>query len=379
MFGRRLFTVAAAVTLAGALTASSASSASASASSPSARSHRHRPTAVVSLGDSYISGEAARWKGNSADPAAGHQGTDRGVQVYGDTETNGCHRSDVAEILSARLPVRRAINLACSGAKTVNVLRASAGGVAFKGEAPQDDQLATVAGNNDVKLIVLSIGGNDLGFAGIVTSCVSAYVYGTAPCSTKDAALKAALPAVASAVTATVTDIRATMAGAGYRPWDYRLVLQSYPTPSPAVVNARYSGTAPDARLSVGGCPFLDQDVAWARNTLSPALSGTLAGVAHRTGVQFLDLSDAFHGHELCAATAQQSTGHPVGASSEWIRFVDLTGQGEPAESLHPNYFGQRALGRCLALTAFTFGSRNVACHAVTGRSPWAVYLTRQH
>lgn len=373
MLGRWLLSsTAAAVALAGAL----AGSAAAQPLSSSDRGHDRRPTAAVSLGDSYISGEGARWKGNSADPAASHQGTDRGSQVYGDTEANGCHRSDVAEIVSARLLVRKAINLACSGAKTVNVLRASAGGVAFKGEAPQNDQLATVARANNVKLIVISIGGNDLGFGGIVTSCVAAYLYGTPPCSTREAAITAALPAVAAAVSATVADVRATMADAGYRAKDYRLLLQSYPVASPAAGNTRYSGTAPDARVTIGGCPFLDADAAWARTTLQPRLSGALADVARQTGVQFLDLRDAFRGHELCAASAQQSTGTPRSASSEWFRFIDLAGQGGSSESLHPNYFGQQALGRCLALTTLT--RKNVACHAVPGLSTWAVHLTKQ-
>jgi hypothetical protein len=374
MHARRLFTAAAALALIG---VSLSDASAATAQSATGGGHGRRPSAVVSLGDSYISGEAARWKGNSADPANGYQGTDRGVQVYGDTQVNGCHRSDVAEIVSARLPVRKAINLACSGARTVNVLRASAGGVAFKGEAPQNDQLAEVARTNDVKLVVLSIGGNDLGFSSIVTSCVAAYLYGTAPCNTRQAAIEAALPGVAAAVSATVADVRATMADAGYRSRDYRLMLQSYPSPAPAVGNNRYVGSTPDARATVGGCPFLDADVAWSRNTLNPALSGALDGVAARAGIQFLDLTDAFSGHELCAATAKQSTGKPTSASSEWFRFVDLAGQGQSSESLHPNYFGQKALGRCLALATLT--SRDVACHAVAGLPTWAVHITKQH
>jgi len=373
MFGRWILpSTTIAVTIAGLLLAPS----SATATPRGAHSNR-LPTAAVTLGDSYISGEAARWKGNSADPAGDHQGTDRGPAVYGDTVANGCHRSDVAEIVSARLPVRKAINLACSGARTVNVLRARSGGVAFKGEAPQNDQLAAVARANDVKLVVLSIGGNDLGFGNIVTACVAAYLYGTPPCRNQQPAIDAGLPAVAAAVTATVNDVKATMADAGYAPQDYRFVLQSYPGPVPTPENNRYSGTAPDERASVGGCPFLDVDSAWAHDSLIPQLSGMLGGVADGTSVQFLDLTDAFQGHELCADTAAQSTGTPTSATSEWVRFIDLTGQGDSAESLHPNYFGQKALGQCLALTVFT--RKDVACKGVASLPTWAVHLTKKH
>jgi lysophospholipase L1-like esterase len=353
--------------------------------------HHHRgPTAVVSLGDSYISGEGGRWQGNSAASTPGRLGTDRawradptnpaGVidpsRVYGNTVTNGCHRSDVAPIVSARLLVWKSSNLACSGATTVNVLRASAGGVALKGEAPQDDQLAVVARADNVKLVVLSIGGNDLGFGGIVTSCVVAYIFATTPCSvSQQGVINTRLPQMAAAVTATVKDLRATMAAAGYRDRDYRLVIQSYPSPAPAAGAGRYSGTAPDARQSVGGCPFLDVDSAWARSTLVPAIASTLAGVARSEGAQFLDLTDAFHGHELCGAAAEQSTGRPHSATSEWMRFMDFGGQGDFSESLHPNYYGQQAMGHCLALAMLT--RKDVACHALAKLPNWAVYLTR--
>src|SRR3954465_12409433 len=63
--------------------------------------------AIVTIGDSYISGEAGRWEGNSVDPAPSNGGTDRACRpsgplcqvdkasVYVDgTAANGCHRSD---------------------------------------------------------------------------------------------------------------------------------------------------------------------------------------------------------------------------------------------------------------------------------------------
>lgn len=352
--------------------------------------HDLRSDAVVSLGDSYISGEAGRWRGNTSDSGPGRLGTDRAWRVdpanpagvidrslvYGATVANGCHRSDVAEGTSARLPVRKVINLACSGAKTVNVLRATAGGVPLRGEAPQDDQLAVAARANKVKVIVLSIGGNDLGFSSILNNCVAAYLYSTAPCSsTQQAAIDASLPKMAAAVGATLDDIRATMTEAGYHRKDYRLVLQSYPSPLPAAGENRYSGTAPDPRASVGGCPLQDIDSAWSHSTLIPAMTTTLAEEARQRDVQFLDLTDAFQGHELCASAAEQSTGTPRSASSEWVRFIDLAGQGDISESLHPNMFGQQALGRCLALAVAT--RDDVACHAVPNRSSRAVYTTK--
>jgi hypothetical protein len=336
-----------------------------------------RPTAAVSLGDSYIAGEAGRWKGNASVSTPGFNGTDRAwrpdgttdpSRVYGNT-AGGCDRSDVAPIISADLHVQRSINLACSGARTVNVLRASAGGASFKGEAPQDDQLYDVARQNRVRLIALSIGGNDLGFGNIVNSCVLAYLFASTPCSTAmDSYVKVQLPIVQQRVGNVVDDVRATMRAAGYPDRSYRLILESYP--SPLASSIRYDSVA----RRFYGCPISDVDATWARTTVVPALSGVIKAVAKSHDVQYLDLGDAFRGHELCAPTDQQSTGTPRGATSEWIRFIDLFGQGSGGESLHPNAYGQRALGHCLAWAAYL--RHDLACHGVPRMPTWAVYPT---
>jgi hypothetical protein len=157
---------------------------------------KSKPTAIVSLGDSYISGEGGRWQGNSNDgfdPDRDH--TDRAVRYYwwggwyydydavypGGSYEDGCHRSDVAEVLANAVAVDAKVNLACSGAETMNVWRASSGGQSLNGEPPQADQLQAVAQQYDVKLIVLSIGGNDLGFTSIITDCAADWTIGAGP------------------------------------------------------------------------------------------------------------------------------------------------------------------------------------------------------
>jgi hypothetical protein len=338
--------------------------------------------AVVSLGDSYISGEAGRWFGNSNNPADDRNGTDRAfvatptgpsydpALVYGASAANGCHRSDVAEVNQLRRLPLATINLACSGATTANVLRASAGGVGFKGELPQNDQLAQVAGQHRVAAVVLSIGGNDLGFSSIVSNCVVAFLTAGPPCrNTQQAVVDERLPVMRAAVARTIDDIRATLAGAGYRAGSYRLVLQSYPIPLARAADLRYPQQGLE-RQSVGGCPFLDVDADW---DLAGQIADSLRLVAADRQVQFLDLRDAFRGHELCAASAEQSDGTPREATGEWIRWIDLAGQGDLNESLHPNAFGQRALGRCLLLTLLT--RRDVSCHGIPGRSASWMFL----
>ena len=79
---------------------------------------------IVSLGDSYISGEASRWAGNSNSSATSVDAG--GATAYFDnggvSETiRGCHRSTAAEIHIGRAANASAVaslNLACSGART---------------------------------------------------------------------------------------------------------------------------------------------------------------------------------------------------------------------------------------------------------------------
>ena len=64
------------------------------------------------------------------------------------------------------------------GRQTANIWRASQGGQAFKGEAPQADQLLPIAQQKNVKLVLLNITANDLGFSDHVIDCTVAWTLG---------------------------------------------------------------------------------------------------------------------------------------------------------------------------------------------------------
>ncbi|MFE2555859.1 GDSL-type esterase/lipase family protein [Streptomyces sp. NPDC059352] len=362
-----------------------ASVAAPSASAAGTASSGTGPTAVVAMGDSYISGEAGRWQGNSLTNSGSRNGTDRAwtgsaydpSRVYG-TTAGGCHRSDTAEVKSAGAIASSLINLACSGATTKNVIRASQGGQTYKGEAPQADQLAAVAASHDVELIALSIGGNDLGFADIITTCATDYIVWYSYChDDQQAEVDARIDGVMADVGRSVDEIRAVMAGAGYSSSDYRIVLQSYPSPIPRAADNRY-GESGWARTNTGGCPFWNADSTWARDSLVPQLANRLKGVATAKGVQFMDLRDALQGREVCAKASKQVTSAvPASATtSEWARWIDSQStQGLVQESMHPNAYGQQALGRCLALV-HARPTGNHSCRNTAGAGASGMYLT---
>jgi GDSL-like Lipase/Acylhydrolase family len=337
-------------------------------------------TAIVALGDSFSSGEAGRWQGNSLNIFGTRDGTDRAARctlgifcsydatrVYGSSYANGCHRADVAPIKSAPISVNEKINLACSGAQTNNIWRASQGGQSYKGEAPQADQLLPVAQQKNVKLVLLNISANDLGFSDHVIDCTVAWTLGYTCNAQEQAEIVAALPAAANGLRKSVDEIRAVMTAAGYSTSQYKLIMQGYASPVPVGANIRYPQSSWD-RLTVGGCPFYDVDANWAKNTATPTIVDNMRGVAAEKGVRFLDVRDSLNGHEVCHKSASLVTGSgPNPITKEWVRWIN-TGitQGDAQESLHPNAYGEKAIGKCISLS-YALPSGNQTCGNTPG------------
>lgn len=341
-----------------------------------------KASAIISMGDSYISGEAGRWRGNGNYYWGSRYGTDLAAyncnhaetscsydpkRVYGNT-AGQCDRSNGAEITHVekikingeliRIAPQDRINIACSGATTDDVTKNH-----FKGEPPQVEQLRSYAENRDIKVIVLSIGGNDIGFRDIIEECVSAFTSWMGPCKKgMDKPVRHRIDKMEAKVAATVWEIRGVMDDAGYS-WDeYRLIVQSYPAPVPAGKDNRYKETYAD-RWGKGGCPLYNADADWARDEVMPYLADKFEKVANQTETEFLDLRKALSGHEVCAKGVGQSEygntlGNPRGKdSSEWVRWIGLT-QGYVQESMHPNSYGQQQLGACLAYMAIRVSDR---------------------
>lgn len=344
------------------------------------------PTALVTLGDSFMSGEAGRWQGNSNNFLLSRDGTDRAYTgwqtydpsiVYGSSYTNGCNRSDSAEAHSSSV-MEVQVNLACSGATTANVFPTNDGGQPFKGESPQADQLLWTAKKYDVRVIALSIGGNDLGFSDIISACVYAYTTGGKPCNpVQQEHVDNEMGRTMKNVARAIRDIRDTMKLAGYDPHRYRIILQSAPSPLPRAKEIRYEEKTWE-RLHTGGCPIWNEDADWARDKLVGQISNNLEAVAESMQVDFLDLRDALQDREVCATRSELVDGtHPPSATtSEWARFL-VSGQvqGQLQESFHPNYYGQLALGKCLSLIAADPNIRRAACNNTPGEGPSEMYL----
>ncbi len=333
---------------------------------------------VVSVGDSYISGEAGRWAGNSnasssyADALGGTAYYDNAANT---AETiNRCHRSKSAEVyLGGGI---NGLNLACSGAKTATYTDSGnfKPGLDFYNSGGQQGQalmLQNFAASHNVKMVAVSIGGNDFNFAGIVTDCVTDFL--TSPSwwpdyckddSTVTSQLAASnVSAVKARIASAFQNIRTAMRNAGYADSSWTLLVQNYPSPIPAASGFRYSQSG-YTRQNTGGCGFWNTDADYANSTLLPTINNTVSGAASASGlanVKLLNISAAFNGRRLCENTVGLleekglTSWTQAGAvdKTEWvnqIRTVTTAGSSPYyiQESLHPNYWGQLALRSCV-------------------------------
>lgn len=345
---------------------------------------------IISLGDSFISGEGGRWAGNVSVP---RNSTDVGARAYFDLidgeRVPTCHRSSAALV---HIGIARSMNFACSGAittttvdsdgdnfkpgidfyrDTANRVRLPAGEQAVG----QAQMLEDFARGKDVEAVILSIGGNNFNFSGIVTGCVKGYVTPLLfdPCRNTQGLLDeidaGAQAAREIEMSEAIDRIITAMSNAGHRLGTWTLIYHMYPKPIAAGDDMRYAENL--RRQTVGGCGFHDADADWARRDVLSAVNGTVIAAAQRAKEEWpdarivlMDTSNAFDGHELCnknvyrvnTNTAQDRDGvtrwaHPKAADkSEWVKEIELspTGDATLEEGFHPNYWGQMALRNCM-------------------------------
>jgi hypothetical protein len=347
---------------------------------------------AVSVGDSYISGEAGRWAGNT--DILGYHAVDAlGSSAYYDKTTGPgeriplCHRSKSAEIHISGV---EAENLACSGSKTYSFTENGhfKPGLDFYNSAGNEGQalmLLNFARLHNVKLVAVSIGGNNYNFATIIETCILAYLASNKskkPIYCKNTQLVEAnfthenVEKQTAAIQGAIVNVAKAMSGAGYSSSQYTIVVQDYPSPIPDSADFRYA-EANDERQFTGGCGFWNEDADWANSFALPTIDKSVFTAAAKTGlpnIDYLQLFSAFNGRRLCEARKDFGLLEEVGLSSweapgavdktEWINQVRLIKDGpyEVQEDLHPNYWGQLALRSCLTLVYDAGSPRSGAC-----------------
>lgn len=268
----------------------------------------------VAMGDSYSSGEGA----GDYEPGTDFDDRDDAWPFNDDEEAhNRCHRSAdaYARILSGSNDFAGGSTfVACSGAEIPDLNDPN------DTQTDEDPQLDAL--DDDVSLVTLTLGGNDLGFGAVVQDCIVNGESGVpflASCQEKhDQRIARELP-----------ELRRKLVE------EYRKIREK----------------APDARIIIVGYPqlFVDnpsdqyddllfaEDQRW-MNQKAAELNAMLASAAEEVGAEFVDPTDAFRGHG-------------IGSSDPWINDLDIGGPGlmvaDPG-SFHPNAAGHAALAQLL-------------------------------
>lgn len=248
------------------------------------------------LGDSFSSGEGAG-----------------SYDIDTDTLVNHCHRSRNSweRIVAAQLlPFPCAAHVACSGAVIDNYFHANGSNY---GEKPQQEAL-----NGNTRLVLLTMSGNDIDFAGIAEDCIKNSGKPTPwhPCKDDfNVSIPLRLASTEIRLTHLLQDARARAPRAA-------IFIVTYPN----LVGDDFCG---------GGGGIVAEDRDWLKS-LARAVDDMVIRAANAAGVRAIDAFDAFAGHELCASD-------PWANQIDWGSFIKNGGTKNP-EWLHPNAKGNGAL-----------------------------------
>ena len=285
----------------------------------------------VALGDSFSSGEGAVFNKDGAKVADYESGTD-----YSTSDgTNICHRTTKAyaykvhRLLSAK--VGQLELKACSGAAVKDYFHAN------KQSAHEPAQEAAVTKdnkNNNIKLVTLTFGGNDIGFATVLSRCL-AWNPASLDCIGKIEKAITQVPTIGlfklySKLLDDAPEARIMVVG-------YPRLYDKDPKPIPDPNHRHTLGwcttTAPFAHVhSVDEQKKSNELV----NTLNKYIDDTVAKVnkernTHR--LVYVNVSNAFEGQGICALQAQRMVNPFI-----------LDGRLSPNQSFHPNDKGQEKL-----------------------------------
>ena len=299
---------------------------------------------IAIIGDSYISGEgAADGITSTLEPDEPRQpflpGTDiptlrdKGKQT---PLSNKCHRSNAswAVRVADQLGIASSDRLfaACSGAITDNVIYngtgqwpRSAPGVI--GAKPQSNELKSFDAVAPVDLILVSIGGNDVSFADVITRCLL-YSCLQFPFNGWKGDAQREARSIGDRVRDTLIDLESSAPHA-------QVWLAGYPDPT-AVEQCGETGWG----TSLGSIDSAEQQ--WLKDNFIAPLNTSLAGAAAAANAGYVDFQDAFQGHQLCSGK-DKAYANGLKAGDD----VPVDGLGPlAAGSFHPNAMGHRHLAQ---------------------------------
>ncbi|MFE4874867.1 hypothetical protein [Streptomyces sp. NPDC056682] len=326
---------------------------------------------IVAMGDSYSSGEGASEGDRDYYPETNYRNSSKDGD---DPSRDACHRSTYAWSRQATLPGgSKSIGalddssddsmdyhlIACSGARTYNVLSETQGSA---GELPQIDQGYL---NKDTTLVTMSIGGNDARFVTIFQKCLIAALYsscevkpfddvdesvGNRDAKFQGQPLSTAVPGLINEVVR--PDITRTLLKIQEKAPHAKIVLMGYPH--------LISNTGSCLRLDIPGVSSIGlsaSSTAWL-NSIADVLSTAMEGAkddANKAGAQvsFSNPTTDFDNQGICG-DPEQIHGIVLAVTKSDKPIKDwpfLRNYGLSAQSFHPKIGGARLYANSLQRT----------------------------
>jgi lysophospholipase L1-like esterase len=259
---------------------------------------------IVGVGDSFISGEGA-------------ENFIVGTNTLGD-ERNECRRASTAyTFLLANTFDATGVLLACSGAETRDVLefgQMEHSPASVPGARPQIEELRDLdLGQGDVVLV--SIGGNDVGFSDIVKACLL-----PAPCDERADLWTRKVRELQPILVDTYSKLRQAAGGA-------------------VVIVVPYPNYVPTEECGLG----LSQPEHDFVQEFLATMDATIVSAARRAGVEVFEGFDAvFDGHRLCSA--KPAANHLQLRPPDGPNFTRFSPGKWAHGPMHPNERGHRML-----------------------------------
>jgi lysophospholipase L1-like esterase len=249
----------------------------------------------VALGDSYTSGP-----------------------LIADQVDLNCVRSNrnYPSLTAGRIGSTARADVSCGGATTNDILNAGSGTLGL----PVPAQINAV--NAATALVTVGIGGNDIGFTGIITTCAQDSLGSPlgSPCKNRYTAggtdqLQARIAATAPKVAAVLRAVHAAAPGA-------RVVVVGYP----AILPDSGLGCWPVVPIAYGDVPYL--------RGVEKSLNAMLAATAAANGAGYADTYTSSIGHDSCRSK-----------STRWVEGLVPENAAAP---FHPNAAGEQGMANAL-------------------------------
>lgn len=227
--------------------------------------------------------------------------------ILGDSYSSGVGAGDYLDDGTDCLRSRRCYGAVIGRERDVDVMIAACSGALTTDVPGQlDNVLAALPSGSEPAAIALTIGGNDAGFARVLTEAAKPWWWGDSA-EEIAASLRFITDELPARLAATLAGIDSRFGSSLDR------VLAGYPH--------LFAGT--DCHLAT----FFTAEEMYALNDAADHLAERQADVATEAGWTFVDVRMAFAGHATCT-------------EDPWIHNVDLLDQ---SESFHPTAAGQRA------------------------------------